>query len=335
MKRSNRRKTVKKAGALTRWFSAMRNRKVQAPDYGRVRKTIEASSIPQTEFSESSGESSELHFKILEPIGKPYRSPRETVWQGMRRAVWVTARVSAVAALLAAVSVGGYFTYERLTRSTYFTVKQISVTGTARLDPKHLVEGLQSLNGRLMFRLKLSEIRELMLTHPWIEEATVRRRFPDAIHIEIREHRAVAAVLLEQLYLVDGNANVFKQADPSELEGLPIVTGLDVNDYVTDPTQGREQLKRALAMLKRYMEKGAQRPMLGEINLDTDGNIALFLAQGGGVIRLGHHELSSQQLDQFDRIWANLGAERDRVRAMYFDNAVQPDRVVVRMSATQ
>ena len=78
-----------------------------------------------------------------------------------------------------------------------------------------------------LVNLDLQEVSRRLAQHPWVEKAKVRRDFSGkALIIEVQERVPRALILLDELYLVDRNGEIFKKAEPKEKLDFPILTGL-------------------------------------------------------------------------------------------------------------
>lgn len=236
-------------------------------------------------------------------------------------------------ALLAATGFGGYHGYRRVAASTYFNVKSIEVTGTRRAPRSELVRSVESSRGRSLFAVDLKAIARAVEGHPWVKRADVRRELPDRLVIEVTEHRAQAVLLLGHLYLVGEDGEVFKRAALDEVEGLPVITGVDRLSYLNEPAAARARVVRGLEALRRYYD-GAPRPPLSEVNVGEREQVTLYLRHGVAV-RLGAAGADPTRLKRFDRVWAALGPDTQRVRVVYLDNEIRTDRVTVRFGTTE
>jgi cell division protein FtsQ len=262
-------------------------------------------------------------------------SPREWGALGRRlgRAALTTLKCAVLAALLLGVGVGGYYGYRRVAASTYFTVKAIEVRGSRRAPREEIARSVESVRGRSIFTADLEAVARAARAHPWVREARVRRELPSRIVIEVSEHRAQALLLLGHLYLVADDGEVFKRAALDEVEGLPVITGVDRLAYLSDEAPARARILRALEVLRRYYD-GAPRPALSEVQVGARDEVTLYLRNGGAAIRLGA-DPSAARLVQFDRVWAALGPDARRARVMFLDNEVRADRVTVRLGASE
>ncbi len=81
--------------------------------------------------------------------------------------------------------------------SGYFSVKRIGWAGLTRPQTEVLQAWLQPVVGRNLFRLDIDHLQTLLLTHPWVKTAQVKKIFPDRIHIRVTE-RIPAAVQIDE-----------------------------------------------------------------------------------------------------------------------------------------
>jgi cell division protein FtsQ len=260
--------------------------------------------------------------------------PRD--WRGLGRRLGRfalgAAKLAGLLAVLGGVGLGGYHGYRRAMAGTTFRVKQIDIEGARRAPRQELERLIQTALGRNILSVDLGALSRALLAHPWVKRARVSRQLPSRIVVQVEEHRPEALLHLGYLYLLDGEGKVFKRAAIDETEGLPVITGVDRAEYLAIPEACQQRVRRALEVLARYHAE--PRPVLSEINLGSRDEITLHLRQDGLAVHLGP-EPSAERLGRFDAVWASLGPEVRRVRAVFLDNEVRTDRVIVRMSSNE
>lgn len=261
---------------------------------------------------------------------KPPRPPRDyrALARRLGRAARLTLKPLCVLLVAGFAALGGYWGYRHASASTYFTVQHVEIAGTQRVAAETLRQMLADLGGRGIFRVDLRRAARALEAHPWVRSVKLERRLPDAIVVRVTEQRPAAALHLGRLYLVNEAGEVFKRAEPEELAQLVVITGISRPRYLAEQAAVRAELKRALAVLDKYV--GASRPPLSELNVGTDGEMTLFLRRGGAALRFGRR-FDDGQLQRLDAVVAALGTELQRVRAVYLDHEVRRERVVVRM----
>jgi cell division septal protein FtsQ len=148
-----------------------------------------------------------------------------------------------------------------------------------------------------------------------VKSVRVRRQLPSTLIIDLTERRAAASVTLGGLYLVDETGHPFKKATMDEVDGLPVLTGIDRTWYLEKKEVSEAVLREALALLADYGARPG-RPALSEVNIDLRFGFSLFLLDGGAEVRLGRGDFSKKlaRLDQiFDDVKVSPGMRALRV----------------------
>jgi cell division protein FtsQ len=243
----------------------------------------------------------------------------------------LAAKAALVGAVLLGAGMGGYLSYQRLMTSDTFRIQAIRVEGARNAPAEELQRLAQDLLGRHIFNADVAAARAAVMEHPWVRSASLHRRLPDTVVVEVQEHEPRALLLIGHLYLVNPEGQVFKRAAVGETAGLPVITGLARLDYLNNPQAAGERIRRALAALERYGQ-GRGRPPLSEINVSPRGTVTLFLQRGGVALHFGNG-VSEDRLQKLDAVWAALGPETGRARAVFLDNEAHRSRVTVRMGS--
>lgn len=123
-----------------------------------------------------------------------------------------------------------------------FKVKEIQWIGLKHLTEEKMGKRFQSVLGKNLFKVNITVIQERLLTHQWIKEATVKKRFPNRILIVVVE-RKPASVEYEKgklmgakvdfsvpPYLVDQEGITLQQGGPFPA-GLPRLININPQSY--------------------------------------------------------------------------------------------------------
>ena len=92
----------------------------------------------------------------------------------------------AVAALASILGLGKFLS------GPHFSVRRFEVSGNARARTEEILAALAEWNGRNLVTLNLAPVASRIAAHPWIERATLTKRFPDGLSVQVTERRAVA-----------------------------------------------------------------------------------------------------------------------------------------------
>lgn len=135
-----------------------------------------------------------------------------------------------VAAVAVFVSLFFVFVHDVFTQSEHFKARHIQIEGGQRLDARTLATVAGVRQGINVLSVNLSAARKRLLAHPWIAEAEVRREIPATLSIRIREHVPAAVVDVGKKFLLNAHGEIFKEWEPADPGGLPVVSGLRVSD---------------------------------------------------------------------------------------------------------
>ncbi len=243
----------------------------------------------------------------------------------------------AVLLLVGGVVAGAVLAHGFVVRSPHFHVKRVEVTPTVHVTAGEVRRLAGIGSGSNIFTVDLDLVAARVRRHPWIASAKAIRRLPSSIRIEVTEHRAAAAVLVQgsrpaqsRFYLVDGDGQVFKRATEAEVEGLPLITGVDRAAYLRMGRRTRERIRTAIAVYRRYAARPG-RPRVGELHTDEVVGVTLYTAQGAVQVRFGRGDIAAK-LRRLDRVLAELARRRQRAVAIRLDNERHPERVTVRLA---
>ena len=188
-------------------------------------------------------------------------------------------------------------------RNPAFAIAQITVDGdTAHNSPASLRASVAPKLAGNFFTMDLAAAQAAFRSAPWVRRATVRREFPDRLDVTLQEHVPVARWGAGDDRMVNTHGEVFEAPGGEADEGMPTLTGPDV------------QAAELLAMYQRLNPLLA--PLgtrIDELALQPRGDWRADLAQGA-VIELGHgsaEELAAR-LTQFVATVKEVAARHQR-----------------------
>jgi cell division protein FtsQ len=285
------------------------------------------------------------------------RSPRQNVSRraaAARRRAWLNRLAFAAWAVTGAagvvfVSLFFVFVHDVFTQSEHFKARRIQIEGTQRLDAKTVATVAGVRTGINVLSVNLSAARRRLLAHPWVAEAEVRREIPATLSIRIREHVPAAIVEVGRKFLLNARGEIFKEWEPADPGGLPVVSGLQVSDLRpadrsgAAPSHGLPGLKAAappasapsrpmdavMQVLARTGETGSVLPTreIRAIRVDRELGITVLAYDEAKSIRLGYDDYAAKL-----RLLADLLAFfKTRPGMMDFEriDLTDPSRVIV------
>ncbi len=107
-----------------------------------------------------------------------------------------------------------------------FAVQDIMVEGRSRTSVHDLLEIVRVRQGDCLFECDPHALQASIKGLPWIQSATVERRWPNVIYVRLVEHTPLALWQNQgKFYLVDQNGDVIRTVHPRDYAHLPVVIG--------------------------------------------------------------------------------------------------------------
>jgi cell division protein FtsQ len=218
-----------------------------------------------------------------------------------------------------------------VTTTARFAVKDIVVSGNARRSVDDVASEAGVAKGANVFSLDLDRARARLLADPWIQDASLARRLPGTVTIQVTERDAAAIVALGDSYLASRDGEIFKRLEPGDPTDLPVVTGLSPDSVAEDRDGAVQSVRRALDLAAEYDRSSiATRMPLQEVHLADDGAFSLVVGKGGVSLTLGGPPFH-RKLDEAARVIAELEHRGAKPDTIMLDNEARPERVVVRV----
>lgn len=221
------------------------------------------------------------------PLRRNRRKPSRIPVAGIIRNIGSgVLKVSLFLSVLTAISLTFVMLYNYLLTSPYMKLAHVEIRGVDKDIRNELLQmcGLTSEQGLLS--LKLEALKKRMETHPWVRTATVERRFPNTLIVEVQKEEPVMLVLLDQFFYMNREGRLFKPVSRDEEMDFPILTGLSG----TDPAQNEklDQTAHVLNVLKAQEDRWSLQN-LSEIHLNKNGGISLYFNHFRAAIRISRH----------------------------------------------
>jgi len=240
-------------------------------------------------------------------------------------------RAAVIACVLAGLMWAGALAASYARTAEAFAIGEILIEGNHVLDDIDVRQAARLRVGSNIFEVSAEDARNHLILHPWIEDATVVRKLPGRVRIDIVERNPVALVALDQLYLVSDEGIVFKRLGVDDPADLPVITGIASERFYDDLDYRTEVLLGSMALLHDYEGAGLEeQERVSEIHFDGANGIELFVGVDGMNVRLGQGQ-HRQKLRRFRRVLERLALENTRPSYVYLDNVRSPERVTVRL----
>jgi cell division protein FtsQ len=193
----------------------------------------------------------------------------------MRRLIIAATAGGLAGLLLLAVWLGGW------TDARYWPIRWLEVAGELERVTAPQVRAAAAVEARHgFFGVDIERMRSAIESLPWVAGATVARRWPDALHIVIRERRAVAR--WNGGALVGASGETFEVAGTGGMQGLVQLEGPD--------SRFEDVFSRWREMAPRLNAAGLD---LRRLSLDPRGAWRLVLRSGTELL-LGRESVDAR-----------------------------------------
>jgi cell division protein FtsQ len=252
------------------------------------------------------------------------RRPPSRVFAALRTALGVVLVVSAALGV-------AWVARRHVMTSARFAVTEIDVLGHDRRSAEAIATESGVTAGANVFSLDLDGARARILADPWISQATLARRLPGSILIQVTERKPAALVALGDTYLATAEGEPFKKLEPGDPIELPLITGLRAEGLAEDREGTMRTIRRGIDLAAEYEHSAlAKRAPLEEVHVDSDGTFAVVVGRSALQLVLGGPPFR-RKLDQAARVVAELDKRGAKADSIMLDNEARPERVVVRM----
>ncbi len=189
--------------------------------------------------------------------------------------------------IIGAMGVIFIFGYNYLTQCHYFKTPKVDISGTQLLSPSLTLTIAQIKASVNVLGVNLKRTRKLLLSNPWISEATVTRQIPSVLRIHITEHKPFAILDLaiseqSDKYIMNERGKIFKKWNSSDNQiiaaELPIIKGLDYSDLDVSGQPSGVQFNAVMEMLRRGQKANAFIPNkeIKKIALDKEVGLTFY-----------------------------------------------------------
>lgn len=180
-----------------------------------------------------------------------------------------------------------------------FKVNQIYVRGRKRADKGALLALINIRRGDPIFQTDPEAAAKSLEKMHWVDQATVTRRLPDEIHINLVERQALALYQHQKkLRLIDRSGNIIPDQEISQFAHLPMVIGPSAHEQAPDLFTLLSAQPSVLNQLDNAIWIGGRR-----WNLHLTNGITIKLPETGAELALARYvKLSDQPQFQSDDI---------------------------------
>jgi len=133
-------------------------------------------------------------------------------------------------AIIAGISLSLMYCYHRLLTSPYMRLEKVEVKGVGQDIGNDLID-MCSLNSDLnLLALNMRDLKQKMEKHPWIRKIKLERKFPNSLLVHAEKQVPSALVVMDKIYYMNQQNEVFKQINDSDPIDFPVITGVSMKN---------------------------------------------------------------------------------------------------------
>lgn len=198
-------------------------------------------------------------------------------------------------------------------KTDIFAIKSIEVNGNEILADGSIIDFSGVTLGNNIFKEKISDINNTLLTQPYIKKVKIKRIFPDRIRINIEERKRAARIpFMGKFIIIDNMGYVLESS--SDDEGLLLISGLDISNFNEGNTlnvNDTQQLDKALQIINEL--KNANLPII-ELDITNTEDIR-FKVSNYLICKIGNGTRLNYKFRVLQSILTDL-AEKDIIRGI-------------------
>jgi len=224
-----------------------------------------------------------------------------------------------------------YGAYRLALSSSHFALQKLELS-SSRISQGELLSRAGITLGQNLLAVDVRAAEERLLGDPWIRSVRLVRQLPHTLRVELVEREALALASLDgELFLVGPDAEPFKSWQAGDPEDLPVLTGVTLEALARDRAGAVARLATGLSVLSHYERLPvSQQHQPQEVNLSPDGSVVLSVGARGVSLHLGQGPWPKKML-MVAEVMRTFENKRELPGVVFLDNALHPERVVVRM----
>jgi cell division protein FtsQ len=149
---------------------------------------------------------------------------------------------------------------QAVTARTGFAVTDIRISGDEQTSEIDVLDQLQLNGWTALVGFSADAARERLLTLPWVESATVRKIYPDAIEVALVERKPFAIWQHgEELTVIESDGRPIAPFDGRNALNLPLVIGLGAPERAAAFVEEMSAYPELAAKVKAYVRVAERR----------------------------------------------------------------------------
>jgi cell division protein FtsQ len=209
-------------------------------------------------------------------------------------------------------------------------IAHIYVNGCEASIAEDVLASAEPYRSENILAVDLGSLRHRLENNPWIEQAVIRRQYPDTLAIAISVRKARALLSLDRDFLVDADGAVFTEASGPRMD-LPVLQGLQRSDFETDPAAAARLIRDGLQIVANLRLQDF--PVDDDVRIDCSGEFGftLHLGPAGPDVFLGFGNYQNK-LSVLPQMLADLHSRGLSARSIHLHS---PERAFVQLDGRE
>ncbi len=200
---------------------------------------------------------------------------------------------------------------------SFFKLSYINWEGNQKISSEQLDQNFQSLYGKNIFKLKLEQIEDKLLTDPRVRSVEVRRVLPNQLTVSIEEKRPIILVHTKKLFGLSLDLEPIPL--DSLVEDLPVITGCSFSQVKYYKKLNHKELNLAWDLYQTFLKKDLNLAnRISEIAVENDKILLVYFMPDGLKVNfgVGDWETKLKRLQEVLQREKNLGSVDLRFKNM-------------------
>lgn len=196
-----------------------------------------------------------------------------------------------------------------------FNIRNVVIEGTVYLDKEEIMGKAMIKEGQNIFEEDLGKISKTLKAAYTAEDFTVFRRLPDTITIRVQERKPVAMLNMDTLIGVDADGTPLPQVGASNVETLPIITGIENVSSLSNPAV-KARLVTGLRLLARISDDAPtvyQR--ISEVDVTSLTEMGIMLIDNGLEVIIGDDDWA-RKIPTLEHVISKVTEQIETVKAI-------------------
>lgn len=172
-------------------------------------------------------------------------------------------------------------------QSDFLNLEVVEIKDNQQVSQEEIMEASKLIFHRNILKFNLEEIEENINLLPYIKEATLERKLPRKLIIQVKEREEYAIIsYMGGFIFVDMEAVILKSSDSYLFDQLPLVTGLEIESYKVGEkisAQNDSQLQDSLILIEAA-KLTDMTDYISEIDISDTDVLRIFTIDGTEVL---------------------------------------------------